>query len=444
MVAHKLSTVRNADLIAVVDGGKIVEMGSHESLVSMKSGLYKRLVKIQGQCRSDDQESGYDSDLPSSATRSSGSRHSLPKSSPVSVVSEISDEIIPTGSLPPSFSRLLAMNGPEWKQGLVGSLSAVVFGAVHPIYAFSIGGMISAFYLQDRREMQAVIGRYSLMFAALSVVSILVTLAQHYGFAYMGENLTRRIRIKMLKNILTFEASWFDEEQNSSGALCGRLSNEAAMVKPLVSERISLLLQTASGVAIAVTMGLLVAWKLAIVMIAVQPLTILCHYAKVVVLTRASLVFIKEQNRSTQIASEAVRNHRIITSFGCLSRVLQLFEESQEELRKAAWRKSLVVGLTMGLSPFLSFTSWALDFWYGGKLVQAGEMSAGDVFKTFFILVSTGKAIAEAGSMTSDLAKGATAVASVFRVLDRQTLIPTSNDVSYNLQTMAEKFLFII
>ena len=42
--------------------------------------------------------------------------------------------------------------------------------------------------------------------------------------------------------------------------------------------------------------------------------------------------------------------------------------------------------------------------------------------KTFFILVSTGKVITEAGSMPSDLAKGATAVASVFEVLDRHSL----------------------
>jgi hypothetical protein len=63
--------------------------------------------------------------------------------------------------------------------------------------------------------------------------------------------------------------------------------------------------------------------------------------------------------------------------------------------------------------------------------VEKGEISAGDVFKTFFILVSTGKVIAEAGSMTSDLSKGSTAVASVFKILDRQSLIPGSYHVSY-------------
>lgn len=43
---------------------------------------------------------------------------------------------------------------------------------------------------------------------------------------------------------------------------------------------------------------------------------------------------------------------------------------------------------------------------YSSRLVQFGDISAGDVFKKFFILVSTGKVIADAGSMTLDLAKG--------------------------------------
>ncbi|MQL78831.1 hypothetical protein Taro_011255 [Colocasia esculenta] len=430
VVAHKLSTIRNADLIAVMEGGMVTEMGSHDDLMSRK-GLYSRLVKMQRQFSSDDHESTYESYLPSSVARSSASRqslHSVPKSSPFSA-SEFADEAVPRTSQPaPSFSRLLSMNSPEWKQAVVGSFSAVVFGAVHPIYAFSIGGMISAFYLRSHREMDGAIGRYSLIFSTLSVVSILTNLSQHYSFAYMGEYLTRRIRVRMLEKILTFEAAWFDEEENSTGALCARLSNEASLVKTLVADRVSLLVQTLAGVLIAMAMGLVVAWKLALVMIAVQPLTILFHYLKVVVLSRASVEFAKAQNRSSQIASEAVCNHRIVTSFGCSKKVLQLFEEAQEEPRKAAWKKSWAAGLATGCSPCLSFISWALDFWYGGKLVAAGEISAGAVFKTFFILVSTGKAIAEAGSMTSDLAKGGTAVASVFQVLDRESLIPVASD----------------
>ncbi|MDE6770055.1 MAG: peptidase domain-containing ABC transporter [Muribaculaceae bacterium] len=46
VVAHRLSTVRNADQIIVLDGGKVVEVGNHESLIE-KRGAYYNLVKNQ-------------------------------------------------------------------------------------------------------------------------------------------------------------------------------------------------------------------------------------------------------------------------------------------------------------------------------------------------------------------------------------------------------------
>lgn len=46
VVAHRLSTVKNADQIIVVDGGKIVETGNHASLIK-KRGPYFNLVKNQ-------------------------------------------------------------------------------------------------------------------------------------------------------------------------------------------------------------------------------------------------------------------------------------------------------------------------------------------------------------------------------------------------------------
>ncbi|MBP1614275.1 MAG: peptidase transporter [Bacteroidetes bacterium] len=46
IVAHRLSTVRNADQIVVIDNGRIVEVGNHNMLISNK-GMYYQLVKNQ-------------------------------------------------------------------------------------------------------------------------------------------------------------------------------------------------------------------------------------------------------------------------------------------------------------------------------------------------------------------------------------------------------------
>ncbi len=41
VIAHRLSTVRNADLICVLDHGKIIEMGNHNELIAQKGTYYQ-------------------------------------------------------------------------------------------------------------------------------------------------------------------------------------------------------------------------------------------------------------------------------------------------------------------------------------------------------------------------------------------------------------------
>ena len=46
VIAHRLSTVRDADLILVMDHGRIVEHGTHQQLMA-RQGLYKDLYEAQ-------------------------------------------------------------------------------------------------------------------------------------------------------------------------------------------------------------------------------------------------------------------------------------------------------------------------------------------------------------------------------------------------------------
>ena len=46
VIAHRLSTVRNADLIIFVDGGRVVQRGRHDELLA-EGGLYAELYRTQ-------------------------------------------------------------------------------------------------------------------------------------------------------------------------------------------------------------------------------------------------------------------------------------------------------------------------------------------------------------------------------------------------------------
>ncbi|MFS7955946.1 putative ABC-type xenobiotic transporter [Helianthus anomalus] len=437
VIAHRLSTIRNADVIVVVQDGQVVESGSHDNLIQLENGLYTSLVRLQETKRNDAPPTPYPLG-PSSVTAafdvhntSSCRQPMFSRSSSASSVNNIGGENMNMNitsrvnqEFPvPSFKRLLAMNIPEWKQALLGSAGAILFGAIQPLYAFALGSMISVYFLPDHEEIKRRTMIYALYFLGLAVFSMIVNIIQHYNFAATGEYLTKRVRERMLSKMLTFEIGWFDREENSSGAICSRLAKDANVVRSLVGDRSALLIQTFSAVTIACTMGLVIAWRLALVMIAVQPLIIVCFYCKLVLLKNMSQKAMKLQDGSSKLAAEAVANLRTITAFSSQTRILKMLHEAQKAPMHESIKQAWYAGFGLGFSQSLMACTWALDFWYGGKLISDGHLGSEALFQTFMILVSTGRVIADAGTMTNDLAKGSDAVQSVFAVLDRYTLI---------------------
>ena len=46
-IAHRLSTLRDADRLIVIDGGRIVEEGTEEELGAKEDGIYRNLLDLQ-------------------------------------------------------------------------------------------------------------------------------------------------------------------------------------------------------------------------------------------------------------------------------------------------------------------------------------------------------------------------------------------------------------
>jgi ATP-binding cassette subfamily B protein len=47
IIAHRIQSVMNADLILVLDKGEVIQMGTHQELVSQPGGMYRRIYDIQ-------------------------------------------------------------------------------------------------------------------------------------------------------------------------------------------------------------------------------------------------------------------------------------------------------------------------------------------------------------------------------------------------------------
>ncbi|XP_054993641.1 ATP-dependent translocase ABCB1 isoform X3 [Sorex araneus] len=143
VVAHRLSTVRNADVIAGFENGVIVEKGNHEELMKVE-GIYYKLVRMQTKGNEIELESSAEessdilqnssNDLASGLTRRKSTRGSI-RASPSQdekSTKEAVDESVP----PVSFWRILKLNQTEWPYFVVGVICAIINGGLQP--AFSV------------------------------------------------------------------------------------------------------------------------------------------------------------------------------------------------------------------------------------------------------------------------------------------------------------------
>lgn len=443
-----------ANLIIVLKSGRVVESGSHDELMQIDGGNYANMVELQlsndNAANSTNPQNGRIQRrlmvAPSPMSVMSSPRtpsmnpispaFSLSMSAPYSVQYENAydtdddeDTNQPTYAAPSQW-RLLKFNEPEWGRALLGCLGAVGSGAVQPINAYCVGGIIAVYFRQEESTITSHARIYSFIFLGLGVFNFFTNVIQHYNFAVMGERLTKRIREMLLGKLMTFEIGWFDQDENTSAAISARLSTEANMVRSLVGDRMSLLAQAVFGATFAYTLGLVLTWKLALVMMAAQPLLIGSFYARSVLTKSMSAKTQTAQKEGSQLASEAVINHRTITAFSSQKRIVGLFRATLEAPKKESIKQSWYAGVGLFSSQFLAAASTALAYWYGGKLLTNHEITPERLFQAFLALLFTAYTIAEAGSMTNDISRGSSAVGSVFAILDRKSEIEPEN--SYN------------
>lgn len=450
IIAHRLSTICRADLIVVLQSGKVVESGTHDELIHLNNGeggAYKKMVQLQQLARKNEAsinsdhptEDGSQQEImtcrtPQTSLSMRSSWHCSPEyqfsqvySISISQSSQIcaydSDSDGSSKVSHPSLWRLLQMNAPEWKQAVLGCIGAAGYGAIQPLQSYCLGTIVSIYFISDNSTIKSETSLYCFIFLGAAVGTFITKLLQHYNFAIMGESLTKRVREKILGTILTFEIGWFDQDENTSASICARLANEASMFRSFIAERMSLLVQVFTTAILSFALGLVITWRVAIVVIAIQPLIIGSFYLRSVLMKSMSTKAQRAQREGSQLASEATINHRTITAFSSQRRILRLFKAAMESPRKESIKQSWISGFSLFSSQFMTTASIAFTFWYGGRLMNKKLVTAKQLFQTFFILMSTGKNIADAGSMTSDLAKAASAIRSVFAILDRQSQI---------------------
>jgi ABC-type multidrug transport system fused ATPase/permease subunit len=93
-------------------------------------------------------------------------------------------------------------------------------------------------------------------------------------FAISGENLTKRLRTKAFKSMLSQDVAWFDSKENNVGVLTTKLAVEASAVQGATGVRLGFILQVLANLGVGIVIAFIYSWSVTLVLCAFVPLMI--------------------------------------------------------------------------------------------------------------------------------------------------------------------------
>ncbi|XP_061367873.1 ABC transporter B family member 21-like [Gastrolobium bilobum] len=460
VVAHRLSTVRNADMIAVIHRGKMVEKGTHSELLKDPEGAYFQLIRLQEVNKESEESADHHnkSELSVESFRQSSQRRSLQRSisrgssagnssrhsfsvsfglpTGVNVVDPEHENLQPKEEAPEvPLSRLASLNKPEIPILVIGTLAAIGNGVILPIFGLLISSVIKTFY-EPFDEMKKDSKFWALMFMILGLASLLVIPARSYFFSVAGCKLIERIRILCFEKVVNMEIGWFDEPENSSGAVGARLSADAASVRALVGDALGLLVQNLASALAGLIIAFVASWELALIILVLLPLIGVNGYVQMKFMKGFSADAKMMYEEASQVANDAVGSIRTVSSFCAEDKVMELYRKKCEGPMKTGIRQGLISGSGFGVSFFLLFSVYATSFYAGARLVQAGKATFSDVFRVFFALTMAAIGVSQSSSFSPDSSKAKSATASIFGIIDKKSKINPSDESGTTLDSV--------
>ncbi|KAK7346117.1 hypothetical protein VNO80_20632 [Phaseolus coccineus] len=439
IVAHRLSTIRNADMIVVIEGGKVVEIGNHEELISNPNNVYASLVQIQetafsqGHLSVDPYLGGSSRRQGESSSCTTSFRGSF-RSDKESTSRAFGDRVESVGSSRHvSVKRLYSMIGPDWPYGVFGTLGAFIAGAQMPLFALGISHALVSYYM-DWDTTRHEVKKIAFLFCGAAVLTITAHAIEHLSFGIMGERLTLRAREKMFSAILKSEISWFDDINNTSSMLSSRLETDATFLRTIIVDRSTILLQNVGLVVTSFIVAFMLNWRITLVVLATYPLIISGHISEKLFMQGFGGNLSKAYLKANMLAGEAVSNIRTVAAFCAEQKVLDLYANELVEPSKRSFNRGQIAGIFYGISQFFIFSSYGLALWYGSVLMEKEISSFKSIMKSFMVLIVTALAMGETLALAPDLLKGNQMVASIFEVMDRKTGI--LGDIGEELKTV--------
>lgn len=217
--------------------------------------------------------------------------------------------------------------------------------------------------------------------------------------------------------------AWFEKPENSIGSLTSRITSDTSLVKTIIADRMSVIVQCISSILIATTVSMVVSWRMGLVAWAVMP----CHFIGGLIQAKSAKGFSGDSTAAhyelVALASESTSNIRTIASFCHEEHMLKKAKASLEIPMRKSRTESIKYGIIQGISLCLWNIAHAVALWYTTILVDRRQASFQDGIRAYQIFSLTVPSITELWTLIPTVISAISVLTPTFVTLDRKTEI---------------------
>ncbi len=423
VITHRLSTIKSADNIIVLEKGVVAEEGSHDRLLS-QGGVYASLVNEQG-------DGPKDIDILNK--KANEVDHELPCYS--DVVSPLGERTTKadegTGNLQPKLPSVIVevarFNRPETIYMVVGSLATILCGAAFPLQALVFAKLIVVFADPKDPNFRRNCDYYSAVFIAIGGTLLILHLIATFYLGLSCERMIARVRSLTMRNILRQGVDWFDKEKNAPGSLVSSLSNECANMAGVHALTLGIFLSTLTNLLLGAIVSFILNWRLALASVSVIPLLLLSGYLRFALLDVFQRKLQTHHLRSNTYALEIVSSLQTVAALVHEEPVLEKYSSILKEATSTASKSVHKEASLFAVSQALTYFANAFIIWYGAKLIGEHRADLYSFFVCFIAIVFGAQDAGESFSRSPALNKGLLSAQNVMKLYHRGPLLIDSD-----------------
>jgi ATP-binding cassette subfamily B (MDR/TAP) protein 1 len=446
-IAHRLSTVKNAQNIVVMGPGEILEQGTYAELLA-KDGAFTSMVRLQSLQTVD--KSGSETEPRISSLDNTLASHDLSheKIPPTALLEEdlsdakslessggqlSSDNEKPREdaeekpeksskskrSFLSTFGGILAMARPYLLYVFLGIAGAVIVGGSYSGEAVIFGHTISNLSpCRDASSIRSSGNLYALLFFILALVEFFANVVSSSSFGRVSEKLLYRVRIQSLQSLFYQDIHWHESEGRTPGTLISYISSDANSLSGITGTVLGVILSIIVSLFAGIILSHIVAWKIAVVLLATVPVLLASGFLRLRVLAEFHQRHQKAFANSVSIATEAVNSIKTVAIFSLEQESVAVFNRSLHgpylETIKTIAYGNFWLAMSYSVSNFI----YALAYWWGARQVSEGRYSQLQFFTVLPALLFSAQLCGQMFSLAPDISKAGVAAARVLDLLD--------------------------